>query len=85
MKRLVVVLLLALVMCEFVVGGSYSEIETNFVIMGFGDVEDDLSFWGEYGGCLIFVLIVFAIVLIYLKRIKGTKKIGKSRRKKKRK
>jgi hypothetical protein len=60
------VFVLALVMCEFVVGGAYSEIETSFVIKGSDVVGGDLEFWGEYGDSLIAGGIMLAVVIIYL-------------------
>ena len=81
MERGLVFLLLALVMCEFVVGGSYSEIEMNFVVMGVGDVDYDLGFWGEYGDFLVSGLIVLVVIVIYLNAIKAPKRKRKKRRK----
>jgi len=81
--------LLVLAMCGFVFGGVYSEVETNFVIMGVGGISSGLGFWGMYGDYIIVSAIVLVVVVIYLKMIKkdkkGKKKVGKKSGKKKRK
>ena len=75
--------LFALVMCEFVVGVAYSEIETSFVIKGPDVVDNDLEFWSEYGDSLIAGVIVLLVAVIYLIAInvKPRKMSRKKRRK----
>gem|GEM_PF-2365257 len=77
MRKGLVFTLLFLVLCEFAVGGVYSEVETNFVVMGVGGVSNDLSFWGMYGDYIIVGAIVLVVVVIYLKMIKESKKSKK--------
>lgn len=81
-KRGFVVLLLVLVMGGFVVGSSYSEVETSFVIMSLEDVDSGLDFWGAYGNYLLAGVIVLVVIVVYLNAINGS---GKKRRKKRRK
>ena len=69
-------LFVVLVLCEFVVGNVYSEVETSFVIMS--PENDGLGFWGMNGDYLIASTLVLVVVLIYLNAIKGPgKKRGK--------
>jgi len=67
------VLLLVLIMSGFVIGGAYSEIETNFVIMGVDGV-DDSDFWDLYGGYFVACVVVLVTVAVYLNAIKSSKK-----------
>ncbi|MFH0711825.1 MAG: hypothetical protein V1889_01835 [archaeon] len=76
MKSWLVVLMLVLIMCEFVVGGVYSEVETSFVISPSEEVS--LGFWGMYGDFLVAGLIVLVVVVIYLN---AGKKVKRKRRK----
>ena len=67
--------LLILVLCEFVVGASYSEIETNFVIrddeVSVDAVDDGLSFWVMYGSYLLVagIAIVVVVAVVCLNKI----------------
>ena len=73
-------LLLGLVLCEFVVGGAYSEVETSFVVMGSeGVVVDDLDFWGAYGDYLVAGVIGLVVVAVYFSSVKGRGKRSKRR------
>ena len=77
MKRCLVILLLVLVLCEFVIGGVYSEVETSFVIMSLEE-DSSLSFWSMYGDYLLASVIVLIVVVVYLNGIEGFgKKRGK--------
>jgi len=76
MGKCLVVLLLVLVLCEFVVGSVYSEVETSFVIMS-PERDSGLSFWGMYGDYLLAGVIVLIVIVVYLNGIKGSKKRGK--------
>jgi len=77
MKKGLVGLLLVMVLCEFVVGGAYSEIETSFVIMSVDD-GNSLNFLSAYGDYLISGILVLIVVMVYFNAIKGP---GKKRRK----
>jgi len=70
------VVLLVLVACGFVVGSTFSEIETSFVIVEQG--VSGLGFWGMYGDYLVAGVIMLVVVVIYLNAIKSS---GKKRRK----
>ena len=76
MKKWLLALLLVLVLCEFVVGVAYSEVDTSFVVMGSGDVGDS-DFFGEYGDYLVAGVLVLIVVVLYSKSIRGSGKKGK--------
>ena len=73
-KRGLLVLLLGLILCEFAVGGAYSEVETSFVIMSSEDTAGSSNFWYMYGDYLLASLMVLIVVAIYLNAFKCPKK-----------
>ena len=74
MRRGFVCLLLVMVLCDFVVGGAYSEVETSFVIMSSEDTVGSSDFWYTYGDYLLASLMVLIVVVVYLNAIKGPRK-----------
>jgi hypothetical protein len=84
MRFLSIVSLMSLfvfVMCQFVVAASYSEVDTNFMVMGASGSNSSPSFLGTYGDFIVAAVIVLIVVLIYLGGAKSIKKVGKKRKK----
>ena len=67
------IFVLLLVMSEFVVAGAYSEVETNFVIMGL-DGSENSSFWDICGDYFVASVVVLVIVVVYLNAIRNSRK-----------
>ena len=70
-----VILLLVLVLCEFVVGGTSSEIETSFVVMLQEDVDVDVDsgFWNMYGNYVSVGVVVLIVAVLYAKSLHSRK------------